>query len=80
HDSRLTPTGLKPLDTFRNPGSVMMAGYDSRGFPVTTDRVGVTFDDAQRVVRLSDEIGVPLTIGVHEPGNLRFALWRVPCE
>ncbi|MEE2030892.1 3-keto-5-aminohexanoate cleavage protein [Rhodococcus chondri] len=62
--------GMFPL----NPGSVMMAGYDSRGFPVTTDRVGVTFDDAQRVVRLSDETGVPLTIGVHEPGNLRFAL------
>ncbi|MGN5236877.1 3-keto-5-aminohexanoate cleavage protein [Rhodococcus sp. SJ-3] len=62
--------GMLPVD----PGSTMIGSYDTRGLPITTERFGVTFDDAQRVVRLADATGIPMTIGVHEPGNLRFAL------
>jgi 3-keto-5-aminohexanoate cleavage enzyme len=62
--------GLLPVD----PGSVMFGGYDDEGRPVTATRFGTTFDDAKEAVAVSVETGIGLSIGVYEPGNLRFAL------
>jgi len=62
--------GLLPID----PGAVAFAGYDDDGLPVQANRFGTSFTEAQEAVTVAHEVGLPVTIGVYEPGNLRFAL------
>lgn len=62
--------GLIPLDA----GTVMFGGYGENGLPVTASHFWTTYDDARLYLRVAEQTGVPITFGVYEPGNLRFAL------
>jgi len=62
--------GLLPVD----PGAVAFGAYNAEGLPVQANRFGTPFDEALEVLTVSEEVGVPLTVGVYEPGNLRWAL------
>ncbi|MEW1963700.1 3-keto-5-aminohexanoate cleavage protein [Microbacterium sp. NPDC077644] len=62
--------GLLPVDA----GAVAFAGYDDEGLPTQANRFGASFTEAQEAVTVAHKLGLPVTIGVYEPGNLRFAL------
>ncbi|MEE2059144.1 3-keto-5-aminohexanoate cleavage protein [Rhodococcus artemisiae] len=73
HFGPLTANGtvnMIPVD----PGAIMFGGVDEKGLPFTANRFGTDLTDACTLVDLASRAGVPVTIGVYEPGNLRFAL------
>ncbi|MDO9598997.1 MAG: 3-keto-5-aminohexanoate cleavage protein [Azoarcus sp.] len=62
--------GLVPVD----PGRQISPQLDDNGLPFGDNKVHSTFNDANYILTLCQQNDVPLTIGVYEPYNLRWAL------
>lgn len=56
-----------------DPGVTLIGGLDELGDPVTRLRSGSKFQDANFVGDLALKHDLPLSIGIYEPGNLRWA-------
>lgn len=63
---------LIPVD----PGVTRIGGLNDSGEPVTRLRAGSKFQEANVVSDLAMKHDVPLSIGIYEPGNLRWAVWQ----
>lgn len=61
---------LIPVD----PGAGYSGQFDARGYPTGTNKTRFTFDDANETLAVARKYDVPLTIGVFEPFQLRWAL------
>jgi uncharacterized protein (DUF849 family) len=55
-----------------DPGITTFASFDERGIPTRTYTDGLRFDEAHEMVEFSKEVGVPISLGVFEPGHLRW--------
>ena len=55
-----------------DPGITAFASLDGEGLPTRTYTDGLRFDDAHELVCYSKEVGVPISLGVFEPGQLRW--------
>ena len=62
--------GMMPID----PGAGVSGQLDAEGLPTGTNPVRFTFDDSNRIVEAAQRAQVPLSIGVFEPIQLRYAL------
>jgi 3-keto-5-aminohexanoate cleavage enzyme len=62
--------GFAPVD----PGASFSGLLDDEGLPFGTNQVRFTFDDANVALEVASQCRVPITIGVFEPFNLRWAL------
>lgn len=61
---------LVPVD----PAGTLFGGLDDDGKPITGSIYGMTMEDANETLELAVECGLPVTVGVYEPGNLRWAI------
>jgi 3-keto-5-aminohexanoate cleavage enzyme len=59
-----------------DPGVTRIGGVNELGEPVTRLRAGSRFQDANFASELALKHDVPLSIGIYEPGNLRWAVWQ----
>jgi 3-keto-5-aminohexanoate cleavage enzyme len=57
-----------------DPGLTTFASFDRDGVPTRTYIDGLHFDEAHEMIELSKEVGVPISLGVFEPGHLRWIL------
>ena len=57
-----------------DPGITTFASYDSDGLPTRTYLDGLHLDEAHEMVTFSKEHGVPISLGVFEPGHLRWIM------
>jgi 3-keto-5-aminohexanoate cleavage enzyme len=57
-----------------DPGITTFASFDDDGLPTRTYTDGLRFDEAHQMVEFSKEVGVPISLGVFEPGHLRWIL------
>ena len=57
-----------------DPGVTSFCGSDAQGLPTRTHTDGLRFDEAHEMVQFSKEVGVPISLGVFEPGQLRWIL------
>lgn len=62
--------GLIPVD----PGASVPYGLDASGMPEGPGYVWNTFEASAELLCISERCGVPLTVGVYEPIQLRWAL------
>lgn len=62
--------GLVPVD----PGGAYSGQLDDAGLPKGTNKIRFTFDDANDTLSAAVQCNRPLSIGVSEPFNLRWAL------
>ena len=61
---------LVPVD----PGGAFSGQLDDAGLPIGNNRVRFSFDDANVTLNVANQFKAPLSIGVSEPFNLRWAL------
>lgn len=57
-----------------DPAGTLFGGMDEDGEPTTGARYGMTFEEANQTLAVAQNAGLPVTIGIYEPGNLRWAL------
>jgi 3-keto-5-aminohexanoate cleavage enzyme len=57
-----------------DPGLTTFASYDSEGVPSRTYIDGLHFGEAHEMIEFSKEHGVPISLGVFEPGHLRWIM------
>ncbi len=57
-----------------DPGITSFAGFDTDGLPVHTYTDGLRFSECHQMVQFSKEVGIPISLGVFEPGHLRWIL------
>lgn len=57
-----------------DPGLTTFASFDRDGAPTRTYIDGLHFDDAHEMIGFSKEYNVPISLGVFEPGHLRWIL------
>ena len=57
-----------------DPGITTFGSFDDDGLPTRTYIDGLRFDEAHEMIELSKEVGVPISLGVFEPGHLRWIL------
>lgn len=57
-----------------DPGITTFASFDDDGIPTRTYLDGLRFDEAHSMIQFSKEVGVPISLGVFEPGHLRWIL------
>lgn len=55
-----------------DPGITAFPSEDERGLPTRTYTDGLTFAEADEMVTYSKSVGVPVSLGVFEPGQLRW--------
>jgi 3-keto-5-aminohexanoate cleavage enzyme len=55
-----------------DPGVTTFAILDADGIPTRTYTDGLRFSEAHEMVNFSKEVGVPISLGVFEPGQLRW--------
>lgn len=55
-----------------DPGITSFPSYDAEGIPTHTYTDGLRFSEAHEMVAFSKEVGVPISLGVFEPGHLRW--------
>ena len=73
HLSPLAQAGLLTMFAI-DPGLTTFASYDKDGVPSRTYVDGLHFGEAHEMVEFSKEHGVPISLGVFEPGHLRWIL------
>lgn len=57
-----------------DPGITTFGSFDDRGLPTRTYIDGLRFDEAHAMVEFSKEARVPISLGVFEPGHLRWIM------
>ena len=57
-----------------DPGITTFPGFDSDGLPTRTYLDGLRMDEAHAMVEFSKKHNVPISLGVFEPGHLRWIL------
>jgi 3-keto-5-aminohexanoate cleavage enzyme len=57
-----------------DPGITSFASNDDEGLPTRTYTDGLRFSECHEMVQFSKEVGVPISLGVFEPGQLRWIL------
>jgi 3-keto-5-aminohexanoate cleavage enzyme len=57
-----------------DPGITTFASDDHEGLPIHTYTDGLRFSEAHEMINFSKEVGVPISLGVFEPGHLRWIL------
>ena len=57
-----------------DPGITTFGSFDSEGLPTRTYLDGLRFDEAHEMIAFSKEFDVPISLGVFEPGHLRWIL------
>lgn len=57
-----------------DPGLTTFGSFDRTGVPSRTYVDGLHFDDAHEMIEFSKEFDVPISLGVFEPGHLRWIL------
>jgi 3-keto-5-aminohexanoate cleavage enzyme len=57
-----------------DPGLTTFASYDADGVPSRTYVDGLHFGEAHEMIEFSKEHGVPISLGVFEPGHLRWIM------
>lgn len=57
-----------------DPGITSFPSDDDEGLPTHTYTDGLRFSEAHEMVNFSKEVGVPISLGVFEPGHLRWIL------
>jgi uncharacterized protein (DUF849 family) len=55
-----------------DPGLTVFARMDAHGLPSDSITGGTTYADTNRLVEFANWVGVPISLGVYEPGNLRW--------
>lgn len=55
-----------------DPGLTVFARTDAHGLPSSSISGGTTYSEADYLVGFANNIGVPISLGVFEPGNLRW--------
>jgi uncharacterized protein (DUF849 family) len=55
-----------------DPGITTFGSFDDEGLPTRTYTDGLRFSEAHEMVAFSKEMGVPISLGVFEPGHLRW--------
>lgn len=55
-----------------DPGVTSFPSVDAEGIPTRTYLDGLQFAEAHEMVNFSKEVGVPISLGVFEPGHLRW--------
>lgn len=55
-----------------DPGITTFPSVDDQGVPNRTYTDGLRFSEAHEMVECSKEVGVPISLGVFEPGHLRW--------
>ena len=54
-----------------DPGHTMFCGNDALGRPIRAGVGGTTYGEAHELVDFAKVVGVPISLGVYEPGQLR---------
>jgi 3-keto-5-aminohexanoate cleavage enzyme len=57
-----------------DPGITTFGSFDEEGLPTRTYLDGLRFDECHAMVELSKDLDVPVSLGVFEPGHLRWIL------
>jgi uncharacterized protein (DUF849 family) len=57
-----------------DPGITTFGSFADDGVPTRTYTDGLRFDEAHEMVEFSKQVGVPISLGVFEPGHLRWIL------
>lgn len=57
-----------------DPGLTTFGSFDREGVPTRTYVDGLHFDEAHEMIECSKEFDVPISLGVFEPGHLRWIL------
>ena len=57
-----------------DPGITTFGSFDKDGIPARTYTDGLRFDEAHEMIEFSKQVGVPISLGVFEPGQLRWIL------
>jgi uncharacterized protein (DUF849 family) len=57
-----------------DPGLTQFGHLDENGLPSRHIQGGTTFPEAVQVTEFAAHVGVPLSVGIYEPGNLRWAV------
>jgi len=57
-----------------DPGITTFGSFAEDGLPTRTYTDGLRFDEAHEMVELSKQLDVPISLGVFEPGHLRWIL------
>ncbi|MCW2497521.1 3-keto-5-aminohexanoate cleavage protein, partial [Jatrophihabitans sp.] len=57
-----------------DPGITTFGSFADDGLPTRTYLDGLRFDECHRMIELSKELSVPVSLGVFEPGHLRWIL------
>ena len=55
-----------------DPGLTVFARMDTHGLPSDSITGGTTYADTNRLVEFANRVDVPISLGVYEPGNLRW--------
>ena len=55
-----------------DPGITTFASFDADGIPTRTYLDGLRFDEADEMVEYSKDVDVPISLGVFEPGAVRW--------
>ena len=57
-----------------DPGHTMFCGNDSLGRPIRAGVGGTTYGEAHELIEFAKVVGVPISLGVYEPGQLRWIM------
>jgi 3-keto-5-aminohexanoate cleavage enzyme len=57
-----------------DPGITTFGSFEDNGLPTRTYTDGLRFDEAHEMIEFSKKVGVPISLGVFEPGHLRWIL------
>jgi 3-keto-5-aminohexanoate cleavage enzyme len=57
-----------------DPGITTFGSFGDDGVPTRTYTDGLRFDEAHEMIEFSKQVGVPISLGVFEPGHLRWIL------
>ncbi|MGD9701218.1 MAG: hypothetical protein AB7Q42_12645 [Acidimicrobiia bacterium] len=57
-----------------DPGITTFGSFDDEGVPTRTYTDGLRFQEAHEMIELSKALAVPISLGVFEPGHLRWIL------
>ncbi len=57
-----------------DPGHTMFCGTDSLGRPIRAGVGGTTYGEAHELVEFAKTVAVPISLGVYEPGQLRWII------
>ncbi|CAN5256309.1 hypothetical protein BH10PSE13_BH10PSE13_05930 [soil metagenome] len=57
-----------------DPGLTLFGRYDDRGLPSVSIRAGANFVEADQLVTFANQGNTPVSIGIYEPGHLRWTL------